>query len=212
MVRLPTRLDRSFFDRRTLIVCRELLGKCLVRLEDRGRRVSGLVIEAEAYIGTKDLGCHAHAGRTARNASMWGPPGHAYVYFTYGMHWMLNFVTEREGFPAAVLIRGVAPVEGLRAMRRRRKGRPLAELANGPAKLCQAFRINRRFDGHDLCQTDSRVFVEERPPVPDEAVRSGPRVGLEPVPEPWRSKPWRYRIHPEHVRYLVSQEESDEFA
>ena len=156
MVRLPTRLDRSFFDRGTLLVCRELLGKSLVRLDDRGRRVSGLVIEAEAYIGMEDLGCHAHAGRTARNASMWGPPGHAYVYFTYGMHWMLNFVTEREGFPAAVLIRGVAPVEGLRAMRRRRKGRPLADLANGPAKLCQAFR--RQYDCNFISAMPTNLY------------------------------------------------------
>lgn len=206
------RLDRSFFDRSTLLVARGLLGKLLVRLDDRGRRLSGLVSEAEAYIGTEDLGCHAHVGRTARNASMWGPSGHAYVYFTYGMHWMLNVVTERGGFPAAVLIRGAAPIEGLRAMRRRRPGRPLAEMANGPAKLCQAFRIDRRFDGQDLCGRSSRVFFERRPPVPDETVITGPRVGLEPVPEPWKSMPWRFRIHPEHLRWLVSQEERHELA
>jgi len=171
-----------------------------------------LVIEAEAYIGTEDVGCHAHAGRTARNASMWGPPGHAYVYFTYGMHWMLNFVTERDGFPAAVLIRGVAPVEGLRSMRRRRRGRRVSDLTNGPAKLCQAFRIDKRFDGHDLCQEDSLLFVEKRPRVPAQAVETGPRVGLAPVPEPWKSMPWRFRVRSEYVRYLVSREGSDELA
>jgi DNA-3-methyladenine glycosylase len=184
----------------------------LVRLDDRGRRLSGLVIEAEAYVGTEDLGCHAHVGRTRRNASMWGAPGHAYVYFTYGMHWMLNVVTEREGSPAAVLIRGVAPIEGLRSMHRRRPGRPRAEWANGPAKLCRAFAIERSFDGHDLCRRTSRLFFERRPSPPNAAIVTGPRVGLEPVPEPWKSMPWRFRIHPEHVRWLVSQEEADEIA
>ncbi len=92
-----------------------------------------------------------------------------------------NVVTEREGFPAAVLIRGAAPIEGLRAMRRRRPGRPLPELANGPAKLCRAFQIDRSFDGHDLCGRSSRICLERRPPVPEAAVVTGPRVGLEPA-------------------------------
>ena len=105
-------LPRDFFARPTLTVARAILGQRLVRLE-AGQRLAGIITEAEAYIGETDLGCHAHAGRTPRTAVMYGPPGHAYVYFTYGMHWMLNFVTEIEGFPAAVLIRAIQPVEGL---------------------------------------------------------------------------------------------------
>ena len=115
-------MARPFFARSTLVVARELLGRRLVHLDSGGERLSGLIVEAEAYVGSEDLGCHAKAGRTARNASMWGPPGHAYVYFTYGMHWMLNMDTEKDGCPAAVLIRGLLPLEGLETMRRRRAG------------------------------------------------------------------------------------------
>ena len=97
-------LNRDFYARPTLQVARELLGMRLVRLEG-GARLAGLIVETEAYIGQEDLGCHARAGLTERNRVMFGPPGHAYVYFTYGMHWLLNCVTEAQGFPAAVLLR-----------------------------------------------------------------------------------------------------------
>jgi DNA-3-methyladenine glycosylase len=192
------RLPRRFFARPTLTVARALLGQRLVRVERGGGRSSGRIIEVEAYIGPDDLGCHAKAGRTLRNATMWGAPGHAYVYFTYGMHWMLNFVTEAEGFPAAVLVRGIVPEEGLARIRRRR-GLSRAALADGPAKLCQALAIDRRFDGHDLCLPEARLFVEACPPVSPSHVTRGPRVGLNTVPEPWRSVPWRYRISAEWV-------------
>ena len=120
---MSSRLPRSFFSRPTLEVARAILGKRLVRLEG-GQRLAGTITEAEAYIGETDLGCHAKAGRTPRTAVMFGPPGHAYVYFTYGMHWMLNFVTEAEGFPAAVLIRALQPIEGLEIMSSRRARPP----------------------------------------------------------------------------------------
>jgi DNA-3-methyladenine glycosylase len=193
-MRPPSRLPRSFFDRPTLTVARELLGQRLVRLERGDRRVSGRILEAEAYIGPEDLGCHARAGRTARNETMWGAPGHAYVYFTYGMHWMLNAVTEADGYPAAVLIRAILPEEGLDVIRRRRRGRPAPELADGPAKLCQALDIDRRLDGHDLCSADARLFLEAFPRIHDDLVTQGPRVGLYTVPEPWQSAPWRFRL------------------
>ena len=200
------RLPRSFFDRPTLRVARDLLGQRLVRLERSGRRLSGRISEAEAYVGPDDLGCHARAGRTARNKTMWGPPGHAYVYFTYGMHWMLNVVTETEGFPAAVLIRGILPEEGLPLIRRRRGRRPEGALADGPAKLCQALAIDRRLDGEDLCLPGARLFVEACPPIPDRLVTRGPRVGLNTVPEPWQSIPWRFRVSAESLRSLAWEE------
>lgn len=193
------RLPRRFFARPTLTVARELLGQRLVRLERGGGRTSGRIVEVEAYIGPDDLGCHAKAGRTLRNATMWGAPGHAYVYFTYGMHWMLNFVTEAEGFPAAVLVRGIVPEEGLARILRRR-GQSPAALADGPAKLCQALAIDGRFDGHDLCLPEARLFVEACPRVSPRRVTRGPRVGLNTVPEPWRSVPWRFRISAEWMQ------------
>lgn len=202
------RLARSFFERETLKVARELLGQRLVRLDEDGGRLSGRVIETEAYIGSDDLGCHARHGRTDRNESMWGPAGHAYVYFTYGMHWMLNIVTERVGFPAAVLIRAIAPEEGLPTMRRRRKMVVDARLTDGPAKLCQALGIDRRFDGQDLCRRGASLFFEGLTGVKQVSVTRGPRVGLNNVPEPWHSIPWRFRVKPNLVPSLFEEEPS----
>ncbi len=188
-------ISRSFFKRPTLTVARDLLGQRLVKLEGN-QRIAGLITETEAYIGTKDDGCHARAGLTNRNRSMWGPPGHAYVYFTYGMHWMLNIVTERNGFPAAVLLRGVKPVEGHEVIRRRRAGRPESELTDGPAKLCQAFALDGSFNGMDLCHPQSALFIQRDVGIPEQSVTTGPRVGLNKVSEPWKSKPWRFRVIP----------------
>ncbi|MBI5446182.1 MAG: DNA-3-methyladenine glycosylase [Deltaproteobacteria bacterium] len=188
------RLERSFFDRPALEVARELLGCVLVRLEPRGERLSGVISETEAYAGPEDLGCHARAGRTARNASLWGPPGHAYVYFTYGMHWLLNVVVEPEERAAAVLLRAIRPLEGVELMRRRRNVSKDSALADGPGKLCQALAIDGRLDGHDLCLPGAELFIEAGEPIPDEALRIGPRVGLFTVPEPWKSIPWRFRL------------------
>jgi DNA-3-methyladenine glycosylase len=202
----PKRLVRSVFDRPTLTVARELLGQRLVRLEPDGGRSAGLIIETQAYVGSQDQGSHARAGRTRRNASMWGPPGHAYVYFTYGMHWMLNVVTEAEGFPAAVLIRALLPVEGVGRMRQRRRGKPDHALTDGPAKLCQALDVDSHLDGHDLCQPGARLFIEAQPPVSNQVVTTGPRVGLNLVPEPWKSRSWRFRIRCDAEIRLIEEE------
>lgn len=199
---MSRRLTRRFFQRPTLDVARELLGARLVRVERSGRRSSGLIVEAEAYIGSEDLGCHARAGRTARNASMWGPAGHAYVYFTYGMHWCLNVVTEAEGFPAAVLLRALLPLEGLPTMRRRRGPAGERDLTGGPARLCQALAIDRRLDGHDLCAPGAVLFLESGLPIPKDDVTTSPRVGLNMVPEPWRWLPWRFVVRPSALATL----------
>jgi DNA-3-methyladenine glycosylase len=189
------RLARSFFERSTLQVARDLLGARLVRLQDGGR-LSGIIVEAEAYRGQEDLGCHARAGLTPRTRVMFGPPGHAYIYFTYGMHWMLNFVTEEQGFPAAVLIRALQPCEGLDRIADRRDGQPPARWTDGPAKICQALDINGGLNGSDLCASQAALFVEEGFLIPDSAVTTGPRVGLNSVPEPWKSIPWRFLVKP----------------
>lgn len=185
------RLPRWFFARHTVEVARQLLGMRLVRIW-HGQRLSGVIVETEAYRGEEDLGCHARAGLTARTRVMYGQPGHAYVYFTYGMHWMLNFVTEEEGFPAAVLLRAIMPVEGLETIAARRKGKPERLWTNGPAKVCQALAIDGSCNGLDLCLPQAELFLEWGQPIPDGRVTIGPRVGLNNVPEPWKSIPWRF--------------------
>ncbi len=191
------RLTRDFFHRPTLQVARALLGARLVRIEADGTRLSGLITETEAYIGQEDQGCHARAGLTKRTRVMFGPPGHAYVYFTYGMHWLFNCVTEAEGFPAAVLVRAIQPLEGLERMAQRRRGRPRRAWTDGPAKLCQALGIDGAFDGADLCAPNAVLFLEAGERIPDARVTIGPRVGLYSVPEPWKSIPWRFRVDAE---------------
>ena len=185
------RLARSFFNRSTLQVARELLGMRLVRLEN-GERTAGIIVETEAYVGEQDLGCHASAGYTPRTKVMYGPPGHAYVYFTYGNYWMLNFVAEREGFPAAVLIRGILPTEGIDRIAARRAGRPQKQWTDGPGKICIALAIDRVQNETDLCAPDAEIFVEIGENISDSSVTIGPRVGLNNVPEPWKSIPWRF--------------------
>jgi DNA-3-methyladenine glycosylase len=187
------RLTRSFFARPTRQLAQALLGCRLVRRWN-GQRLSGTIVEAEAYIGESDLACHARIGRTPRNAVMYGRPGLAYVYFTYGMHWMLNVVSEAEHFPAAVLIRALEPQEGIDVMLQHRPVPRALELCRGPAKLTQALRIDQALNGVDLCSRRSDLWIEPGVLVPARSVVRGPRVGLFTTPEPWKSKPWRYWV------------------
>jgi len=187
---MARRLGRSFFDRPALAVAEELLGKVLVRTTSEGV-VAGRIVETEAYVGLEDRASHASRGRTERNAVMFGPPGHAYVYLVYGMHWCLNLVTEREGIPAAVLIRAVEPLEGVELMwRRRAKARRERDLTSGPARLCQAFAIDGALNGADLCGPGSELFVEGRGLAAGEVV-AAPRVGVDYAGE-WALKPFRF--------------------
>ena len=185
-------LTCEFFARDTLVVARELLGQRLVRVLD-GQRLSGRIVEVEAYVGEDDQACHARSGRTARNAAMYGPPGHAYVYFVYGMHHCLNAVTGPDGFPAAVLIRALEPVEGEGAMRENRGGRSGPALTSDPARLCQALAIDRLFDGKDLCAADAALLVEQGGVVPDEQVAMGPRIGVR-GDETALNVDWRFHV------------------
>ena len=186
-------LPRNFYARPTRTVARELLGCRLVRQID-GTRLSGVIVEAEAYIGESDLACHAKSGKTQRTAVMYGHAGFAYVYFTYGMHWMLNVVTEEKDFPAAVLLRAIQPLEGIEEMQRLRGGKDLRLLGKGPACLTQALGITRAENGLDLCTHDSGLWIEQGETIPKRHVTTSPRVGLGNTPEPWLSKPWRYAV------------------
>ena len=149
-------------------------------------------METEAYRGEEDLACHARVGRTLRTQVMFGSPGHAYVYFTYGMHWLLNFVTETEGYRAAVLIRAILATEGIDIIASRRGGQPPHHWTDGPAKLCQALGIDGKYNGVDLCHPRAEIFVEHGRPISEKSVTTSPRVGLNTVPEPWKSIPWRF--------------------
>lgn len=182
-------LPREFYNRSTLKVARELIGARLIRILD-GQTLVGLITETEAYISQNDLACHAKAGITPRTQVMFGEAGHAYVYFTYGNHWMLNVVTERIGFPAAVLIRAIQPVEGVDVMMERRNGRDTF----GPGKLCQAMGITKSENGVDLTENTGSLWIEPGINVPNSLVTKGPRVGLNNTPEPWLSKPWRFLV------------------
>lgn len=189
-------LPVSFYNRSVLEVARDLLGARLVRRIDN-QRVGGFITETEAYAGESDLACHARAGRTPRTEVMYGPPGRAYIYFIYGMHWMLNVVAEPVGSPSAILIRAILADEGLDIIAARRKRARPRDWTNGPARLCQALDIDSRMNGVDLTDPASPLIIEAGLPVPDQSITIGPRVGIENVPEPWRSKPWRYRVDPD---------------
>lgn len=190
-----SRLEHAFFARETVTVARDLLGRHLVRELD-GERVSGRIVETEAYTGLDDQASHGRHGKTARNAVMFGPVGVSYVYFTYGMHWLLNVVARPEGaqYPAAVLLRAIEPLTGLDGIAARRNGRPPQEWTNGPAKLTRALAIDKALNGLDLTAPDGPLYFEAGEPVPDPMVETGPRVGLGQTPEPWLSMPWRFFV------------------
>jgi len=184
------RLDRTFFSRDTLAVARDLLGKRLVRLLAEGQRLSGIIVETEAYVGETDRACHAARGRTPRNAVMYEKAGLAYVYLIYGIHHCLNAVTEQEGFPAAVLIRALEPQEGLAKMREFRSGQPDRILTSGPGRLCQALAIDRTFNGSDLCISPDLYVEEGDAPA---GIVTDTRIGIS-ADETARERLWRFCV------------------
>jgi len=192
-VNLTARLPHEFYARDTLDVARDLLGKRLVRL-DEGTRLAGRITEVEAYIGEDDRASHASPGPTARNAPMYGPPGHSYVYLIYGVHHCLNVVTEREGFPAAILIRAIEPLEGLTIIQERRglQGRSTT-LTCGPGRVCQALGIDRTLNYCDLCTPDALLWIEDAAPVPETAIAHSPRIGVRGDPRAIEAR-WRFYI------------------
>ena len=177
-------VPRPFYDRDSRVVAPELLGKLLVVGGCRGR-----IVEVEAYAGAEDPASHAFRGPTARNATMFGPPGHLYVYFTYGMHWCANAVTGPPDLGQAVLLRALSPVAGLDEMRARRGPRVRdRDLCRGPARLCQAFGIDRRFDGADVTRSSpDGPWIADDGTSPPGAPAFGTRIGLSKgIEHPWR--------------------------
>ncbi len=184
-------LSDHFYDRNVVDVAHDLLGQRLVRILD-GFRISGIITECEAYDGMQDLACHGKVGKTNRNAVMFGPAGRAYVYFTYGMHWCLNVVTGTLGYPAAVLIRAIEPVEGLTLIAENRMQVKRKNWTDGPAKLTQALQVKREQNGVNMTRQTENLWIESGEPVAATLIKSGPRIGIGNTPEPWRSMPWRF--------------------
>jgi len=187
------KLPRSFYDRDTIIVARDLLGKWLVHRRDGVERI-GRIVETEAYLGPHDLAAHSAKGRTARTEVMFGPPGHAYVYFIYGMYFCMNIVTQPEGHASAVLLRALEPVQNL-------EGRTC-----GPGLLCRAMGIDKRLNGHDLLSDDFYIADPGRATVPRRrggaaappclekfSIVKGPRIGVD------YAKHWAKR----HLRFYI---------
>lgn len=189
MIKLP----REFYTRtNVLTVARELLGKLLVVPTLDGHRVSGTIVETEAYRGPQDRAAHSYGGRrTKRTETMYGIGGTAYVFFVYGMYNQFNVVTNTSDAPHAVLIRALEPVEGIELMRKRRHDQPDRNLTNGPGKLCMAMGIDRSFDAADLL--GNKVWLEERDRIPRSRIMSGPRIGID-YAEEWIDKLWRFWI------------------
>ena len=199
------KLPREAYMGDTVAIARQLIGKYLVR-RWQGEWLVCRITETEAYVGAVDKACHAYGYRkTARNATMFGPPGHAYIYLIYGMHCCLNFVTNPVGEPDAVLLRGLTPLQGIDTMARLRFARPYAELTpyqrknflNGPGKCCQALALDRALNGVDLTGED--LFICSSPddaglpavPMPFFTVREATRVGID-YAEEARDFPWRF--------------------
>jgi DNA-3-methyladenine glycosylase len=192
-------IKRNFFEHETLLVARKLLGKKLVR-RYKGHCLSGMVAETEAYSGINDSACHAFKGKTPRNQIMFGQAGIAYVYFTYGMHYLLNVITETQNNPCAVLFRAIIPLQGQHHMEKLR-GKRGQELTNGPAKLCQALAIDISLNGWDLT-CGQKLWLETYKIIPDHFIVSGPRIGINYAAPKDREAPWRFWVQEEFIAKL----------
>ena len=175
---MPRKLPKAFYLHDTVSVARALLGCVLWRRLDHGELLAARIVETEAYLGANDLASHARRGlRSERNASMYLEGGHAYVYFTYGMHWCLNVVTQEADVAEAVLLRGAEPLRGIEAMRERRpKAKKPHELMNGPGKICMAMDVDRRLDGESL--RGDALWISARD-VAVEDIAVSPRIGID---------------------------------
>jgi DNA-3-methyladenine glycosylase len=198
---MPAKLSRLFYSRSALDVASDLLGKVLVRrLENRV--LAGKIVETEAYVGPHDLACHASKGYTPRTSIMFGPPGYVYVYMIYGFYFCMNVVTERRGYPAAVLIRAVEPLENLDLMRELRNN-PVREtnIASGPGKLCMAMSIDKQLNGANLL--GATIWIEDRKLDPG-PIGTSPRIGVDYAGD-YKNKPWRFFVdgcpHVSRVRF-----------
>lgn len=187
------KLPHSFYTREDAIeVSRDLLGKLLVVPAADGSRVSGMIVETEAYLGVIDKAAHSYGGRrTARNEITYSAGGHVYVFFIYGMYYQLNIVTGQAGQPHVTLVRAIEPMEGIGIMQERRGQMPQENLTSGPGKLCIAMAIDRSLNGEDLL--GERIWVEDCRSFADSDISAGPRIGIDYAAE-FADMPWRFWI------------------
>lgn len=188
-------LPREFYRRHPAAVAPDLLNKILVRDDGRAARI----VEVEAYGGSEDPAAHSYRGQTARNATMFGPAGHLYVYFSYGMHWGINAVCGEAGEGVGVLLRAAEPLQGVEAMRLLRpRAKRDRDLGSGPGKLSQAFGITRDLDGADLVTADRGIAIVSDGTLPPSQPVAGPRIGISKA----KDFPWRWHV-PGHLHVSV---------
>jgi DNA-3-methyladenine glycosylase len=176
---LMPKLSRDFYDRDTITVAKELLGKELVHVVN-GKKLVGRIVETEAYLGPHDLAAHSARGKTVRTQVMFGPPGFAYVYFVYGMHFCMNVVTDQEGHASAVLLRAIEPISGIEGS------------TNGPARLCKAMSIDRALNGHDLLS--NTLFIRDSGTVAKMTIVKRPRIGVDYAGKKWSGRLLRFYV------------------
>ncbi len=187
------KLPRKFYERDdTLQIAKDLLGKTLVVPNEGGERISGKIVELEAYLGEKDKAAHAYKNlRTKRTEILFGNGGFAYIFLIYGIYNQLNIVAGRKETPHCILIRGIEPLEGIEKMRERRGKMKDTNLTSGPGKLCIAFDIDKTFYGEDLL--GNRIWIEEGEKIPKGKIVSGKRIGID-YAEEYAEKPWRFWV------------------
>lgn len=196
--------EPAFYEQPARDVARALLGQRIVHIINE-QRISGYLLETEAYDGESDGACHAHCGKTARNAPLYGPPGFSYVYFTYGLHWLLNVVARPENEPAGVLFRAIYPDEGLEIISANRGGQKRKNWCNGPAKLTRALAVDRKQNLSPLYDSKSPLHIEPGITVPDRLIRTSPRIGVDYAPEPWKSIEWRFFVNEKDFQSLLEE-------
>ncbi len=188
-----TKLTQNFFDQKTELVAKELLGKVLVR-ESSHNKLSGMIVETEAYIGPHDRASHAYKGKTNRTQVMFSYGGLWYVYMIYGFYYCLNIVTETKDYPSAVLIRALEPLEGIEKMKENRKTDNITNLTSGPGKLCQAFEITKNMDSTSATSKNSKLYIEDRRiEIPANQIVKAKRIGVD-YAGIWKNKLLRFYI------------------
>ncbi len=188
-----SRLTAKFFQRKTELVAKELLGKVLVRKIGH-KKLSGIIVETEAYVGPHDAASHAFKGKTNRNQVMFFEGGFWYVYMIYGVYFNLNIVTEAKEYPAAILIRALEPLEGVEEMKKNRRVDKLTALASGPGKLCQALRIDKTLNCSSATNFGAKLFIEDRGiKIPPRKIVKAKRIGVDYAKE-WKDKLLRYYV------------------